>query len=48
MQRIQMLKNKILNLITDEELRFYYDNFAEAFELRLPEIANNKYSYKKC
>jgi len=26
--------------ITDDELLFYYDNLAEAFELRLPEIAN--------
>ena len=41
--------NKIGNLITDGELKFYYDNFAEAFELRLPEIAKEvgNYSFVK-
>ncbi len=37
--------NKIGNLITDAELKFYYDNFAEALELRLPEIAKKVGSY---
>ena len=37
--------NEIGNLITDDELLFYYDNLAEAFELRLPEIAEKVGSY---
>jgi len=37
--------NDIGDLIQDDELRFYYDNLAEAFEIRLPEIAAKVGSY---
>jgi len=37
--------NDIGNLIKDDELRFYYDNLAEALEVRLPEIAQKVGNY---
>ncbi len=41
--------NQIGNLITNNELLFYYGNLSEAFELRLPEIAQKvgNYSFVK-
>ena len=37
--------SQIGNLITNDELLFYYGNLSEAFELRLPEIAKEVGSY---
>jgi len=37
--------NDIGDLIKDNELRFYYDNLAEALEVRLPEIAQKVGNY---